>query len=184
MFEQMRKEQHKTFQGKQNKMCDEYKENLDPEVAETLDAPGNFKSPVTKHNEPDDFAASLSPANDPAGIDFNAQTSAEILLPLVNKTLNFGSNSVMDSSISEVIDYYPVWKSEAHSCKSYNLLLTNFKFLYNVEFPKQSYKYMFDVLFLLPHQPGDVRRDHMEGYTFHSSDFAHQFLEGILVPCI
>lgn len=111
----MRKEQHKTFQEKQNKMCDEYKENLDPEVAEPLEASGNYKSPVSKHNEPDEFSTSLSPANDPAGLDFNAQTSAENLLPLVNKSMNFGTKSLINSSVSEVIGYYAGRKSEAHS---------------------------------------------------------------------
>ncbi|KAJ0099121.1 hypothetical protein Patl1_20221 [Pistacia atlantica] len=126
LFELMRKEQHKTFQEKQNKTCDEYKENLDPEVAEPLEASGNYNSPVSKHNEPDEFSTSLSPANDPVGLDFNAQTSAENLLPLVNKSMNFGTKSLINSSISE---------------------------------------------------PFEVRRDHMEGYSFHSSDSAHQFLE-------
>ncbi|ESR35278.1 hypothetical protein CICLE_v10006595mg [Citrus x clementina] len=66
-FELMRKEQLKAFQEKQNKILDEHKENLDPEIGLLLEANGNCKRFMNKYNESEESVASQAEAGDPAG---------------------------------------------------------------------------------------------------------------------
>ncbi|KAI9159711.1 hypothetical protein LWI28_001195 [Acer negundo] len=77
-FELMRKEQRKAFQMKEQKISDEHKENLQPDIDATLEASKNDEGLVKAYNEPEKALAV-----DSLGHYVNAQS--EILLPLALK---------------------------------------------------------------------------------------------------
>lgn len=105
----MRKEQHKAYQGKQNKVYDEHKENLDPEIGLLLETCGRSKWFMNKYNESEEYVVSQSEASDPSGHDSTAQTYASaFVLPAVLESrsheMNLGTKSLTGSFISEVTD--------------------------------------------------------------------------------
>ncbi|KAJ4705949.1 Chorismate synthase [Melia azedarach] len=108
-FELMRKEQHKAYQGKQNKVYDEHKENLDPEIGLLLETCGRSKWFMNKYNESEEYVVSQSEASDPSGHDSTAQTYASaFVLPAVLESrsheMNLGTKSLTGSFISEPCD--------------------------------------------------------------------------------
>lgn len=100
----MRKEQLKAFQEKQNKILDEHKENLDPEIGLLLEANRNCKRFMNKYNESEESVASQAEAGDPAGHAFNSQTLAStFLLPAVLESRSL-TKSLTSTFTSEVTD--------------------------------------------------------------------------------
>lgn len=95
----MRKEQLKAFQGKQNKILDEHKENLDPEIGLLLEANGNCKRFMNKYNESEESVASQAEAGDPAG----HALASTFLLPAVLESRSL-TKSLTSTFTSEVTD--------------------------------------------------------------------------------
>ncbi|XP_024034648.1 uncharacterized protein LOC18033172 isoform X2 [Citrus clementina] len=98
-FELMRKEQLKAFQEKQNKILDEHKENLDPEIGLLLEANGNCKRFMNKYNESEESVASQAEAGDPAG----HALASTFLLPAVLESRSL-TKSLTSTFTSEPCD--------------------------------------------------------------------------------
>lgn len=120
----MRKEQLKAFPEEQNKILDEHKENLDPEIGLFLEAYGNCKGFINKYNESEESVASQAEAGDPAGHAFNAQST--FLLPAVLESRSL-TKSLNRTFVSEVINSSVVGNMSNKVNVNLSYLLVNLK---------------------------------------------------------